>query len=347
MVPSKSKALHPMIEANGIVKRFGRVIAVDHVTFSVPAGAVCGFLGPNGAGKTTTIRMLVGAVAPDAGEVSVAGLRMDAGSSQARRVVGYLPEESPVEPDLTVNEFVGFRAELYGVPRRLRADAVARALARCNVTDVRHRLCGQLSKGYRQRVGLAAAIVHAPRVLVLDEPTSGLDPSQVIDFRALLQDLRAETTILLSSHVLAEVEASCDRAVLIDSGRVVAAGTMAELRTIGAASERLLVECATDASTALREVRGVRAVRCTRLADGWFACEIDAADGADATVLAEESGRVLVLAGNAVRRLERSAVPLEAIVRRILAGAGSGASTATAATAHASSAPQSLPGAKS
>jgi ABC-2 type transport system ATP-binding protein len=314
-----------MIEANGIVKRFGRVIAVDHVTFFVPAGAVCGFLGPNGAGKTTTIRMLVGAVAPDAGEVSMAGLRMDAGSSQARRVVGYLPEESPVEPDLTVNEFVGFRAELYGVPRRLRADAVARALARCNVTDVRHRLCGQLSKGYRQRVGLAAAIVHAPRVLVLDEPTSGLDPSQVIDFRALLQDLRAETTILLSSHVLAEVEASCDRAVLIDSGRVVAAGTMAELRTIGAASERLLVECA---------------------ADGWFACEIDATDGADATVLAEESGRVLVLAGNAVRRLERSAIPLEAIVHRILAGAGSGTSAATAAPPHASSATQSLPGAQ-
>jgi ABC-2 type transport system ATP-binding protein len=251
-----------------------------------------------------------------------------------------------VEPDLTVNEFVGFRAELYGVPRRLRADAVARALARCNVTDVRHRLCGQLSKGYRQRVGLAAAIVHAPRVLVLDEPTSGLDPSQVIDFRALLQDLRAETTILLSSHVLAEVEASCDRAVLIDSGRVVAAGTMAELRTIGAASERLLVECAADAGTALRGVRGVRAVRCTRLADGWFACEIDATDGADATVLAEESGRVLVLAGNAVRRLERSAVPLEAIVRRILAGAGAGTSAATAAPPHASSATQSLPGAQ-
>ena len=336
-----------MIEANGIVKRFGRVIAVDHVTFSVPAGAVCGFLGPNGAGKTTTIRMLVGAVAPDAGEVSMAGLRMDAGSSQARRVVGYLPEESPVEPDLTVNEFVGFRAELYGVPRALRADAVTRALARCNVTDVRHRLCGQLSKGYRQRVGLAAAIVHAPRVLVLDEPTSGLDPSQVIDFRALLQDLRAETTILLSSHVLAEVEASCDRAVLIDSGRVVAAGTMAELRTVGAASERLLVECAADATTSLRGVRGVRAVRCSQLADGWFACEIDAADGVDATSLAEESGRVLVSAGNAVRRLERSAIPLEAIVRRILAGAGAGSSLAAGASARAPLAPSSLPGAKS
>jgi len=310
-----------MIETHGIVKRFGRVIAVDHVTFSVPRGAVCGFLGPNGAGKSTTIRMIVGAMAPDAGEVSVAGLRMEAGASAARRVVGYLPEESPIEPDLTVNEFVGFRADLYGVPRRLRADAVARALARCNVTDVRNRLCGQLSKGYRQRVGLAAAIAHEPRVLVLDEPTSGLDPSQVIDFRALLRDLRAETTILLSSHVLAEVEASCDRAVLIDSGRVVAAGTMAELRTLGAASERLVIECMVDATAVLRAVRGVRAVRSVALADGWYACEIDADDGVDATALAAETGRVLVVAGNAVRRLERSAIPLEAIFHRILSGA--------------------------
>jgi ABC-2 type transport system ATP-binding protein len=194
---------------------------------------------------------------------------------------------------------------------------------------------------------LAAAIVHAPRVLVLDEPTSGLDPSQVIDFRALLQDLRSETTILLSSHVLAEVEASCDRAVLIDSGRVVAAGTMAELRTVGAASERLLVECAVDASTSLRGVRGVRAVRCAQLADGWFACEIDAADGVDATALAEESGRVLVSAGNAVRRLERSAIPLEAIVRRILAGVGAGSSHAAGEPARAPLVPPSLPGAPS
>ena len=139
----------------------------------------------------------------------------------------------------------------------------------------------------------------------------------------------------------------CDRAVLIDSGRVVAAGTMAELRTVGAASESLLVECAADASTALREVRGVRAVRCAQLADGWFACEIDAADGVDATVLAEESGRVLVSAGNAVRRLERSAIPLEAIVRRILAGAGAGSSHAAGEPARTPIAPPSRPGAPS
>ena len=308
-----------MIETHGIVKRFGRVVAVDHVSFSVPAGAVCGFLGPNGAGKSTSIRMIVGAMAPDEGTVTVAGMSMDADAAAARRAVGYLAEESPVQPDLTVDEFVRFRAELYGVPRRERAAAVDRALARCNVTDVRRRLCGQLSKGYRQRVGMAAAIVHGPRVLVLDEPTSGLDPAQVLDFRALLRELRAETTILLSSHVLAEVEASCDRAVLIDRGRAVASGTIAELRARGAASERIELECAADAESALRALPGVRAVRVVRTADGWHACEVDADEGTDVQALAERAGRALASAGIAVRRMERSALPLESVFHRILA----------------------------
>jgi ABC-2 type transport system ATP-binding protein len=311
-----------MIETHGIVKRFGRVIAVDHVSFAVPAGAVCGFLGPNGAGKTTSIRMIVGAIAPDEGEVTVAGLRMDADAVAARRAVGYLAEESPVQPDLTVEEFVRFRAELYGVPRRGRGAAVDRALSRCNVADVRRRLCGQLSKGYRQRVGLAAAIVHAPRVLVLDEPTSGLDPGQVLDFRALLRDLRAEATILLSSHVLAEVEASCDRAVLIDRGRAVASGTIAELRTLGAASERVLVESQADAAALLGALPGVRGARSERTDDGWHACEVDAELGVDAQALAAEVGRARAAHSIAVRRLERAPLPLEAIFHRILAAGG-------------------------
>lgn len=308
-----------MIETHGIVKRFGRVVAVDHVSFAVPAGAVCGFLGPNGAGKSTSIRMIVGAMAPDEGTVTVAGMSMDADAAAARRAVGYLAEESPVQPDLTVDEFVRFRAELYGVPRRERIAAVDRALARCNVTDVRRRLCGQLSKGYRQRVGMAAAIVHGPRVLVLDEPTSGLDPAQVLDFRALLRELRAETTILLSSHVLAEVEASCDRAVLIDRGRAVASGTIAELRALGAASERIELECAADPESTLRALPGVRAVRVARVADGWYACEVDADEGTDVQALAERSGRALAAAGMAVRRMERSALALESVFHRILA----------------------------
>jgi ABC-2 type transport system ATP-binding protein len=263
--------------------------------------------------------MIVGAMAPDEGTVTVAGMSMDADAAAARRAVGYLAEESPVQPDLTVDEFVRFRAELYGVPRRERVAAVDRALARCNVTDVRRRLCGQLSKGYRQRVGMAAAIVHGPRVLVLDEPTSGLDPAQVLDFRALLRELRAETTILLSSHVLAEVEASCDRAVLIDRGRAVASGTIAELRALGAASERIELECAADPESTLRALPGVRAVRVARAADGWYACEVDADEGTDVQELAERAGRALAAAAMAVRRMERSALALESVFHRILA----------------------------
>ena len=166
---------------------------------------------------------------------------------------------------------------------------------------------------------MAAAIVHGPRVLVLDEPTSGLDPAQVLDFRALLRELRAETTILLSSHVLAEVEASCDRAVLIDRGRAVASGTIAELRARGAASERIELECAADADAALRALSGVRAVRVARTADGWHACEVDADEGTDVQALAERAGRALASAGIAVRRMERSALPLESVFHRILA----------------------------
>ena len=236
------RASQVMIEAHAIVKRFGRVLAVDRVSFAVPARSVCGFLGPNGAGKSTSIRMIVGAMAPDEGEVLVGGRRMEPGAEAVRRAVGYLPEESPVTPDLTVEEFVRFRAELWGVPRATRGTAVDRALSRCNVSDVRRRLCGQLSKGYRQRVGMAAAIVHSPAVLVLDEPTSGLDPAQVRDFRALVRSLAEESTVLLSSHVLAEVEASCDRAVLIDRGRVVADGSMADLRARGASGALVVVE---------------------------------------------------------------------------------------------------------
>lgn len=314
-----------MIETDGIVKRFGRVVAVDRVSFAVPAGSVCGFLGPNGAGKSTTIRIVVGAMAPDEGTVAVAGLAMDADAAAARRLVGYLPEESPVQPDLTVEEFVRFRAELWGVPRRERAAAVDRALDRCHVADVRRRLCGQLSKGYRQRAGMAAAIVHAPRVLVLDEPTSGLDPEQVMEFRALLRELGGECTVLLSSHVLAEVEASCDRAVLIDRGRLVASGSMAELRALGAGTHRVVVEACGDPDRVLAGLGGVAEVaRGTR--DGaWVQCALSVVPGRDPSAVAADAGRALVAAGTPPRAVRIEEPSLEgtflSIVRRRRGGA--------------------------
>ena len=308
-----------MIEVLGIVKRFGRTLAVDGVTFAVAPGAVCGFLGPNGAGKSTTIRVMVGAMAADAGEVRVCGRSMGPGASEARRMVGYLPEESPLHPDLTVEEFVRFRAELCGVARGARRVAVDEALGRCNVLGVRRRLCGQLSKGFRQRVGLAAAVVHRPRVLVLDEPTSGLDPAQVLDFRALVKGLGDECAVLLSSHVLAEVEASCDQAVLITGGRVVAEGSIADLRRRGAGAAMVRAECARDASDVLRGIEGVVAAESEALERGWYLhrMEVGAADEVDR--VCERIGSVLASAGIAVRRLERSPMALEDVFHRLLA----------------------------
>ena len=315
-----------MIETDGIVKRFGRVVAVDRVSFAVPSGSVCGFLGPNGAGKSTTIRIVVGAMAPDEGSVSVAGLPMEAEAAAARRLVGYLPEESPVQPDLTVEEFVRFRAELWGVPRRARAAAVDRALDRCRVADVRRRLCGQLSKGYRQRAGMAAAIVHGPRVLVLDEPTSGLDPEQEMEFRALLSGLGSECTVLLSSHVLAEVEASCDRAVLIDRGRLVASGTMAELRALGAGAHRVVIEACGSPDRVLAGIAGVDAVASGEQDGAWTPCVLTVAAGHDPSSVAAEAGRALVAAGTPPRAVRIEEPSLEgtflSIVRRRRGGEG-------------------------
>jgi ABC-2 type transport system ATP-binding protein len=190
------------------------------------------------------------------------------------------------------------------------------------VSDVRRRLCGQLSKGYRQRVGMAADIVHAPAVLVLDEPTSGLDPAQVRDFRALVRSLAEESTVLLSSHVLAEVEASCDRAVLIDRGRVVADGAMADLRARGASGAVVVVECARDAAAALAGVAGVRAAPAAACADGWCAHELALDPSVDGDRACEDVARALGAAGIALRRLERSEPALESVFHRLIAGAG-------------------------
>lgn len=305
-----------MIETIGIVKRFGRVTAVDHATFAVPGRTICGFLGPNGAGKTTTIRMLVGALAPDEGELTIDGLNPALRGSEARTRIGYLAEESPVHPELSVEEFVGFRARMYGVPRRQRAAAVSAALDRCQVSDVRRRLCGQLSKGYRQRCGLAAAIVHQPAVVVLDEPTSGMDPGQVLEFRKLLRSLATQSTVLLSSHILAEVEAVCDRAVLIDHGRVAAQGTLAQLRAKGASAEVLVLETERDVRTNIAALSGAQGATAERLGDGWWRIVVQA--GAIDPALAQAVGAACMRAGAAVRRLEWTATPLEAVFHRIL-----------------------------
>ena len=231
----------PAIEVVGLAKRYGDFDAVRGLDFEIHAGEVVGFLGPNGAGKTTTMRMLTGFIPATDGHARLAGHDIFTDATLARAAVGYLPETPPLYPEMTPGSYVDFVARLKGVARRDRKTAVEKALDRCGLLDVRNREIRQLSKGYRQRVGLAQAIVHEPKVLVLDEPTVGLDPIQIREIRALIQDLSATggQTILLSTHILAEVEAICQRVILLDRGRKVLDQPLQELTAGGTSLEEV------------------------------------------------------------------------------------------------------------
>jgi len=219
-----------MLEAQGLSKSFYGTPAVTDVSFRVESGEILGFLGPNGAGKTTTMRMITGFLAPTAGRVTLADVDVMEKPLLAKRALGYLPETLALYPEMRVKEYVAFRAELCGVPGRDVKAFVDEALGKCFVDDVASNPISNLSKGYRQRVGLAGALVHKPKVLVLDEPTVGLDPRQIVKVRELIRDLRKDHTILLSTHILPEAELVCDRILIIDKGRIVASGTPEMLR---------------------------------------------------------------------------------------------------------------------
>ncbi len=219
-----------MIEVQNHTKRYGSHTAVQDLSFEVPSGQVCGFLGPNGAGKSTTLRMLTGFLAPTGGSIRIGGVDALAHPIEARRKIGYMPEACPLYPEMRVSEYLRYRAELKGVPRKQIATRVEASLAQASVTDVAHRIIGQLSKGYRQRVGLADALVADPPLLVLDEPTAGLDPNQIRQVRTLIEELAKDKTVLLSTHILPEVEAICDRVLIIHRGRLVSEGGPTSLR---------------------------------------------------------------------------------------------------------------------
>jgi ABC-2 type transport system ATP-binding protein len=248
----------PAIAVEGLAKRYGDFEAVRGLDFEVSAGEVVGFLGPNGAGKTTTMRMLTGFIPATDGEARIAGHDIFAEATEARRAVGYLPEAPPLYPEMTPASYVDFVARLKDVARSERKTAVERALTRCGLLSVRHREIRQLSKGFRQRIGLAQAIVHEPKVLVLDEPTVGLDPIQIREIRALIADLAATggQTVLLSTHILAEVEAICQRVILINRGRKVLDRPIAELTSDGTSIEEVFTRVMTRDETSLGSEAG-------------------------------------------------------------------------------------------
>lgn len=257
-----------MIEVEGLTRRYGDFVAVDNVSFTVERGEVVGFLGPNGAGKSTTMRMLCGCIGATAGRARVGGVDVQDAPSDAKRRIGYLPEVPPLYPAMEVEAYVAFAAELRGVARP--AEAAAKAVERTGLAEVRHRIIDHLSKGYRQRVGLAQALVHEPEVLVLDEPTSGLDPAQRREIRELLLELAAgEATVILSTHVLAEVEAVCERVIVINRGRLVATDRIDALAN-NEAEQRLVLRVQRLDDGLVESIRGLSGVE---------GVEVDAATG--------------------------------------------------------------------
>jgi ABC-2 type transport system ATP-binding protein len=251
-----------MIEVENLGKTYVDVPVVQDLSFFVPEGQVLGFLGPNGAGKTTVMRMLTAFLPPTTGRVVVAGVDLDADPVGLRRHVGYLPENVPLYPELRTEEYLRFRADVEGVPRAEVRERVDEVLERCLIGDVRRQVIGTLSKGYRQRVGLAGALIHKPPVLILDEPTVGLDPNQIIKVRELIIELGRDHTVLLSTHILPEVEQVCERVFIIDRGRVIADGTPDALRSrlVGNPTVAVAFKDAADTVDSLMGVPGVVAV---------------------------------------------------------------------------------------
>ncbi len=302
-----------MIEVQHLTKRYGRVTAVDDVSFRVERGEILGFLGPNGAGKTTTMRVLTGYMPATEGRALVAGFDVFDQPLEAKRRTGYLPETPPLYPDMTVREYLRFVAQIKGVAPRDQRARVGAIMERTRIADVADRHCGKLSKGYRQRVGLAQALLHNPDVLILDEPTAGLDPKQIIETRELIKGLAGNHTIILSTHILPEVSQTCQRVVIINKGRVVAVDTPENLTERLRASETIYVQVdggGPAVEAALRLVPGVTRVSATGLHDGHHGFEVDSARGTD---VRREIAHTIVTSGWGLLELRPVRMSLEEI----------------------------------
>ena len=306
-----------MIEVENLTKRYGPTLAVSDVSFNVQKGEVLGFLGPNGAGKTTTMRVITGFLQPTLGKVRVAGFDVTEDPLEAKKRTGYLPENPPVYPDMTVHEYLAFVARIKGISRqgfKARLDEIEE---KCAVANVRNRQIGKLSKGYRQRVGLAQALIHNPDVLVLDEPTAGLDPKQIIETRELIKGLAGQHTIVLSTHILPEVSKTCNRVVVINAGQIVAVGTPDELmrRLQGYGTVLVTVEGpAASIIEKFQRVTGVNWVEPRDSRDGRVTLEVHSEKDKDVRA---ELARAVVEAGWNLYELTTSGLSLEEIFLKL------------------------------
>ena len=320
-----------MIKVNQLTKNYARATAVDHISFEVERGQIVGFLGPNGAGKTTTMRMLTCFLPPTAGTATVAGFDVLEQPMEVKKRIGYLPETPPLYLEMHAEEYLNFVGKLKGLSGADLAKRVDYVCERCAIADVKSKLLGKLSKGYRQRVGLAQAIIHNPDVLILDEPTAGLDPKQINETRDLIKSLAGDHTIILSTHILPEVEQTCQQVLIINKGKLVATDSVQNLQNRVRGSESLLVEVAVrngalDASTVqqrLEQIGGVSRVHLRESRDGRGVFEVESQKG----FLRGDLARAVVESGWDLNELRPAAVSLEEIFLQLT---GPAASVATA-----------------
>ena len=317
-----------MIKVESLTKRYARTVAVDNISFEVEKGRIVGFLGPNGAGKTTTMRVLTCFLPPTGGTASVAGYDVLENPLEVKRRIGYLPETPPLYPEMEVVEYLQFVAKLKGIPKRDTQRRMNEAIEKCAVGDVRLKLIGKLSKGYRQRVGLAQAIMHNPDVLILDEPTAGLDPKQIIETRELIHALAGDHTIILSTHILSEVEHTCEQVIIINKGKLVATDSVANLtnRLRGAEAVALEIETGIDArpnptevQQRLEQVAGVSRVVMKDSRGGRLHFEVESLQGRH---IRAELARAVVGSGWNLNELRAVGLSLEDIFLQLTASEG-------------------------
>jgi len=285
-----------MLEIDGLTKRFGSFTAVDGLRFTVDRGEVLGFLGPNGAGKTTAMRMVTGFLPPTAGRALVDGFDVAVDPIEVKRRIGFLPEGAPLYEDMTPIELLGFVADVRGLAGAAKREAIARAAVRINIESVMHQAIGTLSKGYKRRVGIAQAILHDPEILILDEPTDGLDPNQKHEVRRLINEMAKDKVIVISTHLLEEVEVVCTRAIIIARGRIVADGTPAELEARSSYHNAVCIRLPSDRVAACRS--------CLEAIDGVVRVEIvsDGAPVAELVAFARDGGAIIDRVGEGLRR---------------------------------------------
>ena len=316
-----------MISVKDLSRSYGHVLAVDRISFEVTKGDVVGFLGPNGAGKSTTMKMLTSYLPPTGGTATINGFDIFSQSHQVRESLGYLPENVPLYTEMRVDEYLNFRGELRKMPRPERRKRIDYVLERCWLKSVQKRTISHLSKGYRQRVGLADALLHNPPVLILDEPTVGLDPTQIRETRKLITDLGGDHTMLLSTHILPEVEAVCDRVVVIAGGRIVAGGTLDELRASRRITARVLVDCRAPSEAlvgVLTKLSGVSKVEILPHAGtdkAYVTAAIKSKDGYD---VREEAVRVVTQNGWPLREIRLESASLEEFFVQVTANQAMG-----------------------